>query len=77
MRCDDRVYRTAKGSSDSYGALDDSLESIERILKYLGNYTKIPPTLAMDDIMIKMMAELLFHLALATTNERVQAGVTE
>jgi hypothetical protein len=76
MRCDDRVYRTAKGSSDSYSALGDSLESTERFLKYLDNYTKIPPTPAMDDI-IKIMAELLFHLALATKNERAQAGATE
>ena len=55
------------GLSDSSSALGDSLESTERFLKYLDNYTKITP--AMDDIMIKIMAGLLFHLALATTNE--------
>jgi hypothetical protein len=73
MCCDNQVYQTAKGSSVIYGALGDSLESTERFLKYFDNYTKIPPTPAMDNIMIKIKAELLFHLALAT-NERVQAG---
>ena len=67
MRCDDRVHWIVKGLSDSSSALGDSLESTECFLKYLDNYTKITP--AMDDIMIKIMAGLLFHLALATTNE--------
>jgi hypothetical protein len=54
------VYQTAKGSSDSYGALGDSPESTERFPKYLDIYTKILPTPAMDDIMVKITAELPF-----------------
>jgi hypothetical protein len=51
---------------DSYGALLDLLESIDHFLKRLDIYTKIPPTPAMDEILIKIMVELVSTLALAT-----------
>jgi len=38
------VNQVAKGVNDSYDALGDLLESIERFLKHLDIYTKIPPT---------------------------------
>jgi hypothetical protein len=57
--------------SDSYDAPGDLLESIERSPKYLGIYTKIPPTPTMDDIIAKIMAELLSTLALATKEPKL------
>ena len=50
----------------SYDELADLLESIDRLLKPLDVYTRIPPTPAMDDIVLKIMAELLTTLALIT-----------
>jgi hypothetical protein len=42
------------------------LESIERFLCRLDIYTKISPTVAMAEIIIKILVELLSTLALAT-----------
>ena len=50
----------------SYDAIVDLLESIEHFLKRLDIYTNIPPTLAMDEILVKIMVELVSTLALAT-----------
>jgi len=50
----------------SYDAIVDLLESIEHFLKRLDIYTKIPPTPAMDEILVKIMVELVSILALAT-----------
>jgi hypothetical protein len=47
-------------------ALADLLESIEHFLRRVNIYTEIPPTAAMDEIIVKIMAELLSTLALAT-----------
>ena len=52
--------------TDGYDALVDLLESIEHFLKRLGIYTKIPPTPAIDEIVVKILVELLSTLALAT-----------
>jgi hypothetical protein len=70
--CDTRVYQAVKGSIDSYDALVDLLESIENFLIRLEIYTKIPPTVAMTEIVIKILVELLSTLALAT--KQVQQG---
>ena len=51
---------------DSYNALLDLLESIDHFLKRLDIYTKIPPTPAMDEIVVKILVELVSTLALAT-----------
>jgi len=51
---------------DSYDALLDLLESIAHFLRRLDIYTKIPPTPAMDEIVVKIMVELVSTLALAT-----------
>jgi len=51
---------------DSYDALVDLLDSIENFLKRLDIYTKIPPSHAMDEIVVKIMVELVSTLALAT-----------
>ena len=66
IRCDTRVHQAAKGVVDSYGALVDLLEAIEHFLKPLDIYTEVPPTPAMDELVVNTMMELLSTLALAT-----------
>ncbi|KAH9983483.1 hypothetical protein BJV74DRAFT_618971 [Russula compacta] len=56
----------------SYDALVELLESIELFLKRLDIYTKIPHTVALTEIVVKIMVELLSTLALATT--QIQQG---
>jgi len=51
---------------DSYDAVVDLLESTEHFLKRLDIYTKIPSTVAMTEIVVKILVELLSTLALAT-----------
>jgi hypothetical protein len=48
----------------------DLLESIEHFLKRLDIYTKVPPTPAMTEMVVKILVELLSILALATTQIR-------
>jgi len=60
------MHQAAKGVINSYDALADLLESIEHFLKRLDIYTKIPPTPAMDEIVVKIMVELVSTLALST-----------
>ena len=48
----------------------DLLESIDHFLKRLDIYTKVPPTPAMTEIVVKIMVELLSTLALATKHIR-------
>ena len=50
----------------SYDALVDIFECIENFLRRLKIYTEIPLTFAMAEMVIKIMAELLSVLALAT-----------
>jgi hypothetical protein len=64
--CDIEVYQAAKGVIASEDALTDLLESIEHFLQRLDIYTKIPSTAAMDEIIVKIMVEVLSTLALAT-----------
>ena len=63
---DIRVNQAAKGVTSAYDALVDLLESIEHFLGRLDIYTRIPPTLAMDEIVVKIVVELFSTLALAT-----------
>jgi hypothetical protein len=51
---------------DSYDALVDLLEAIEHFLKRLDIYTVIPLTPAMDELVVKIMVELLSTLGSAT-----------
>jgi hypothetical protein len=64
--CDIQIYQAVKDVSASYDILVDLLESIERFLCRLDIYTKISPTVAMAEIIIKILVELLSTLALAT-----------
>ena len=60
------VLQTAKCVRDSYDALVDILECIENFARRLEIYTKIRPTPAMTEMIVKIMVELLVVLALAT-----------
>ena len=61
-----KAYQAAKGVNAGYDALVDLVEAIEHFLSPLRVYTKISPTEAMDDIIIKIITELLSTLALVT-----------
>jgi predicted transcriptional regulator len=50
----------------SYDTLVDLLESIEHFLKRLDIYTKLPPTPAMAEILVKIMVALLSTLGVVT-----------
>lgn len=52
--------------SASYDALVDIFECIESFLRRLSIYNEIPPTPAMSEMVVKIMAELITVLALAT-----------
>lgn len=60
------MYQVAKGMDFSYDALVDLLESIECFLWRLDIYTQIPHSTAMDEIVVKIMAEVLSILAQVT-----------
>jgi hypothetical protein len=51
---------------DSHDALIDLLEPMESFLKRLDIYTRIPPTPAMDELVAKIIVEVISTLALAT-----------
>jgi hypothetical protein len=55
-----------------YGELVDLLQSIEHLLKPLDVFTQIPRTPAMDEMVVKIMAELLSTLALTTKELKQQ-----
>ena len=63
---DVRVIQTAKGIISNCNALVDLLESIEHFLNRLNIYTRIPPTPAIDEIVAKVLVELISTLALVT-----------
>jgi hypothetical protein len=60
------VHQAAKESKTSYEALLELLESIECLLKPLAIYAQVPLTPAMDEMIVKIMVELLSTLALMT-----------
>jgi hypothetical protein len=66
------VHQTIKDISASHETLVKLFESIENFLSRLDIYTKIPPTPALTDILVKITVELLSTLALAT--EEVKRG---
>jgi len=67
-----RCHQAIKDVSASYDALVDLFESTENFLRRLDIYTKIPPTTAMNEIIVKILVELLSTLALAT--QQVKQG---
>jgi len=61
-----QAHQAAKGAHNNYDDLIDLLKSIERLLKPLELYTGVPPTPSSDDVMVKIMVELLSTLAVTT-----------
>jgi hypothetical protein len=61
-----RVHQVAKEVPTSYDALLELLESIESRLRPLHIYTRVPHTPTMDELVVKIMAELLYTFALTT-----------
>lgn len=59
------MYQTANSVIASYDKLVDMLESIDQFLNCLDIYTKIPLTVAITEMVAKILAELLSTLALA------------
>ena len=66
------MYQTVKDVLDDYDTLAELLQSVEHFLNRLEIYTKIPPTVSMTEIIIKILVELLSILALAT--KQLQQG---
>jgi hypothetical protein len=60
------VIQSAKGIISNCDALVDLLEAIEHFLNRLNIYTRIPPTPEMDEIVAKILVELISTLALVT-----------
>ena len=71
---DIQAYQAVKGTIDSYDLLVDLLESIDHFLKRLDVYTKVSPTDAMNEVLVKILVELLSTLALAT--KQIKEGKT-
>jgi hypothetical protein len=71
-----QFHQAAKGVNASHDELVALFESIEQLLKPLDIYTQIPPTPAMEEMVVKIMAELLSILAL-TTKELKQGRSSE
>jgi hypothetical protein len=70
------VIQSAKGIISNCDALVDLLESIEHFLSHLNIYTRTPPTPAMDEMVVKILVELISTLALVTEELR-QRGSSE
>ena len=64
--CDIRVSQEFKGVGFNFDALVGLLETIARVLKQLDIYTKVPPTPAMTEMVVKIMVELLCTLTFLT-----------
>ena len=60
------MIQSAKDIISNCDALVDLLESIEHFLNRLDIYTRIPPTPTMDEIVVKILVELISTLALVT-----------
>jgi uncharacterized membrane protein len=68
--CNIQSHQAIKGVKGSYDALVELLESIEHFIYRLNIYTKITPTVAMTEMLIKILMELLSTLALVTKEVR-------
>ena len=70
------MYQAVKGVISDYSALADLLEWIGHTLDHLEIYTDIPPTEALNGMIIKILVELLSTLA-STTKEMKQGKLSE
>ena len=60
------MFQAAKRVETSYDLLTDLLGSIEHLLRRIEIYTQIPHTPALDEMVVRIMVELISTLALAT-----------
>ncbi|KAF8485118.1 hypothetical protein DFH94DRAFT_718426, partial [Russula ochroleuca] len=60
------MISSIKGVIDDYIAVVDLLESIQHFLNRLDIFTRVPPTVAMTETVVKILVELLSTFALAT-----------
>jgi hypothetical protein len=60
------VYQEANSIETSYDTLIDLLKSIKHFFRCINIYTQIPHTTALDEIVVKIIIELLSTLVLAT-----------
>ena len=58
-------HQAIKDVSSSYEALVDLFESFESFLRRLDIYTKVPSTTAMNEMIVKIVIELLSTISLA------------
>ncbi|KAH8979464.1 hypothetical protein EDB86DRAFT_2985268 [Lactarius hatsudake] len=65
-RCRSEAPQAAKDVSTAQEALIDIFERVENFFKRLETYTEVPPTVAMTDIIVKILVEVLNILAIAT-----------
>jgi uncharacterized protein YoxC len=68
--CDVGGSQAAKDVEESQDLLIDLFERIENFFRRLEVYTKVPPTPAMTDMMVKIMVEVLDILGTATKEMR-------
>jgi hypothetical protein len=61
-----QINQAANGVISSCDVLADLLESVERFVNRLQQYTLLPPTPAMDEVLIKLNVELISTLARVT-----------
>ena len=71
-----QANQTAKDVAATYDTLADLIESIQHFFSRLDIYTRIPPTPVMDDMVVKIILELLSTLAL-TTKDLKQGRASE
>ncbi|KAN0134105.1 hypothetical protein V8E53_008110 [Lactarius tabidus] len=64
------LLQAVKDVDAAQEALIDIFERIENFFKRLETYTEVPPTVAMSDIIVKIMVEVLNVFALATKEIR-------
>ena len=63
--CNIRIFQAANGVETSYDLLANLLGSIEHLLRRIEIYTQIPHTPALDEMVVRIMVELISTLALA------------
>ncbi len=63
----------AKDASDSQDKLIDAFNRIEHFFRRLEIYTGLTPTMAMTDMIVEIMVEVLMILAIAT--KEVERGL--
>ena len=71
-----QLHQAAKGAKTNYDELAELLDSINHLLKHLDIYAHIPLTPTMDEMVVKIMVEILSALAL-TTKELKQGRQSE